>query len=271
MEEHHKEGHGESHSAHHGHPEHAHHSPSDGGMKINANTLSFALIIIVALVLAYNQMMIFGISSAFSSASAAISTGGNVPSGAIPSSSSSQPISTGGKLSTDQLIAQLIPRGTPAYGSEMGGVSFDTPVQSIPLMSKYDTGITLAGEKLQRYITITQQISCEYCCGAASITFANGQAACGCEHSAAMRGLAKYLVDKYSSSQYSDDAILEELAKWKMIYFPRDMITKAQVMQEKGIALTYTNLGSNKYRGIEKGAPVSASGQGTLPQQVGGC
>ncbi len=169
------------------------------------------------------------------------------------------------------LTIDILPKAIPQiYGSELG-VSFDDVSASNPQkadatikkLGVLDQQITLTGEDLQRYIKIASQISCEYCCGAKSIIFENGQAACGCAHSYAMRGLAKYLI-KNHASEYTDDQILEEMGKWKTLFFPGKLQAKAQVLKDKGIELNYINLASNKYRGIEAGAPSGG-------QMVGGC
>ena len=166
----------------------------------------------------------------------------------------------------------VIPKGVPPiYGSEIGvsfdGVSASNPAladATIAKLSAYDRSMTLTGDKLKRYIAITSQISCEYCCGAESIIFPDGRAACGCAHSYAMRGLAKYLVDKHGG-EYTNDQILEELGKWKTLFFPGKLIAKAGVLKEQGIEFNYINLASNKYRDIEKGVQPGAGGM------VGGC
>jgi len=172
--------------------------------------------------------------------------------------------------------------------------------KTIAKLQKYDETITLKGKDLERYVTIASQISCEYCCGAGSIIVRKedieqlnqqieeaistgkitkeqaeqyrrqnqrnaGDAACSCAHSFAMRGLAKYLITNHGGAEFSDEQILEEMAKWKTLFFPQIMAQKAVVMKEKNIEFTYANLGSNSYRGIEKGA-ASAGGN-----MVGGC
>lgn len=166
--------------------------------------------------------------------------------------------------------SEIIPTGTPKiYGKELG-ISYDdinpnnarTTESAIAVLANLDNSITLTGADLQRYIDIGSQISCEYCCGAKSIIFSNGQAACGCAHSYAMRGLAKYLISNHGT-EFTDDEILEELGKWKVLFFPGIHEGKAAVLQQQGIELNYINLASNKYRGIEKG---QASGG-----MVGGC
>ena len=173
--------------------------------------------------------------------------------------------------------ARVIPTGIPdVYGQELG-VSYDdvSPADprkadaAIRAISVFDSKITLSGDDLQRYIATASQISCEYCCGAESIIFNNGQSACGCAHSAAMRGLAKYLI-KNHGTEYTNDEILEEMGKWKTLFFPGMLAKKALILKEKGIELNYINLASNKYRDIEKGAAITSDGT-TGGGMVGGC
>jgi hypothetical protein len=171
----------------------------------------------------------------------------------------------GAQLST----VDVIPKGIPKiYGQELG-VSYDdvsavSPQRAdaaIAKLGNLDNSITLEGDDLQRYISIVSGISCEYCCGAPSIIFSNGEAACGCAHSYAMRGLAKYLITKHGS-EFTDDEILEELGKWKALFFPTQMTAKAKALADNEIEFNYINLASNKYRGIE---------QGVSGGMVGGC
>lgn len=152
----------------------------------------------------------------------------------------------------------VIPKGIPdIYGKELG-INFDDissvdPQKADAIIKKIgmlDQQITLKGDDLKRYIDIAGMISCEYCCGTDSIIFPDGKAACGCAHSFAMRGLAKYLI-KNHGSEYSNDQILEEMGKLKTLFFPGKITDKAKVLQSKGIELNYINLASNKYRNIE--------------------
>ena len=183
--------------------------------------------------------------------------------------------SFGGSLNlggTSISATDVIPKGIPAiYGQELSisydGVSVNNPQLADATLAKmvvFDNSITLTGDKLQRYINIGLQISCEYCCGAESVIFKNGRAACGCAHSQAMRGIAKYLIDKHAD-EFTDDQILGEMGKWKVLSFPGIHQQKAAVLEQKGIELNYINLASNKYRGIEKGATSSGG------SMVGGC
>ena len=165
----------------------------------------------------------------------------------------------------------VIPQGVPlVYGNEMGVSYNDVSPNNLALaeatiakLTQYED-MQLNSEQMKRYIKIGSSISCEYCCGAEAIIFPNGERVCGCAHSYAMRGLAKYLLTKHPNM--TDDEILSELGKWKVLFFPGVHQQKAQALEANGIDSTnYINLASNKYRGIEQGQTGSAGGM------VGGC
>ncbi len=169
-------------------------------------------------------------------------------------------------------VEKVLPKGIPlVYGTELS-VSFDDVSAknaqladaTIRKLAALDQSITLEGDDLSRYIKITNSISCEYCCGAPAITDAEGNPACGCAHSYAMRGLAKYLITQHGS-EFSDEQILDELGKWKTLFFPSALAQKAKALEDNGIEFNYVNLASNLYRGIEK--QKSSSGG----NMVGGC
>ena len=246
-------------------------------LKIGVDKILIGLIIIAGVIILFNQFQLAGLKN--------INIDANIPTGLAVVEAS-----------------EVIPKGTPAiYGDELkikyDYVSVSNPSladETIKFLGSFDDAIQLSGKELERYINITSQISCEYCCGANSIIFtkeeenamaqkienavANGQitreqadryriragdAACGCAHSYAMRGLAKYLLQKHMN-EFTDDEILEELAKWKTLFFPGNMAAKAKILKERGIEFNYINLGSNKYRGIEQGSSSSGG-------MVGGC
>ena len=181
-------------------------------------------------------------------------------------------------VTTQKQISQLsaasvIPTGVPAiYGDELQ-ISFDdvspsnptTTENTINRLAQLDTGISLSGSDLERYINILYKmdngISCEYCCGAAAVIFSDGSPACSCSHSYAMRGVAKYLITQHGD-EFSDEQVLEEVGKWKTLFFPTQIQAKAKILDQQGIEVNYANLASNNYRGIETGA---AGGM------VGGC
>lgn len=158
------------------------------------------------------------------------------------------------------LLVEILPHGVPAsYGTELR-ISFDKPEPMIATLSKLDgewvngkSGIRfedLNKSAQQRYLKIGSQIACEFCCGARTLVSKDGTAACQCAHSAAMRGLAKYLLQKHAA-EFSDKQILEELTKIKTISFPKQMVRRAFELEANG-------------------KPINAITQ-NLPSQVGGC
>ena len=174
---------------------------------------------------------------------------------------------------SSEISLDILPTGTPdVYGAELGleydNVSMNDPVgadRAIEEMAMLDVEIDLEGDNLERYINILYEkeggISCEYCCGARSIIFEDGEMACGCAHSFAMRGIAKYLITEHGED-LSDEEILEEVGKWKVLFFPGIHQQKADALEEEGLSTDYVTLTTNTYRGIEEGS------QGGM---VGGC
>ena len=183
-----------------------------------------------------------------------------------------------GDISQDA-ITLAISQGVPdIYGVELD-ISFDDVQPAINIMKRFDPtygsqGIALDGDDLKRFIDVGLQISCEYCCSAQSIIASDGSAACGCAHSQAMRGLSAYLI-KNHGSEYSNDEILRELARWKGMYFPKQMIQKL-ASQLQGADFTPDTaalvLGLNlpDYGQGSKTAPLPADLK-SLPNMVGGC
>lgn len=226
----------------------------------------FALLALVVAVTAYNQLQITDVQYAMARYSAAA---------VVPAVSAAAGAPASGSSANLQALAdRILPKGIPAiYGKELG-VSYDDPVAAMKVLAPMDDGIQLTAEQNARYVKIASQISCEYCCGAESIIFANGQAACGCQHSYVMRGLAKYLLTKHGT-EYSDEQVLEELGKWKTLFFPKQILTKALAFESAGKTINTIDLTSNKYRGFTAAAATSGSGstQGVagLPNMVGGC
>ncbi len=181
------------------------------------------------------------------------------------------------EINYKELSSDIIPVGVPEVYGEGLSIRYDdvsvTNAQSsniaIDKMANLDLELSLEGEDLDRYIEILYKkeggMSCEFCCGAFSIIFEDGEPACGCMHSFAMRGLTKHLILEYGDIMSNDD-ILEEVGKWKVLYFPEIHIQKAKIMEEEGIEVDYISLTSNRYREIEKTG--SSSSQGGM---VGDC
>lgn len=188
----------------------------------------------------------------------------------------------GSKLNGDAMndaISLAISSGAPdIYGKELG-VSFNEVERSMAILQQFDPGygaqkIDLPQTELARYTDIGLRISCEYCCGAASIVFKDGSAACGCAHSQAMRGLAAYLLSSHKD-EYSNDEILRELARWKGMFFPKQMIEKTAQQIVNGsftpdIAALALGKSLPQYGAARNNAPLPSSIQ-NLPGMVGGC
>ncbi|MBI4359870.1 MAG: hypothetical protein HY564_02130 [Candidatus Jacksonbacteria bacterium] len=190
--------------------------------------------------------------------------------------------SPNGKLTGDALndaISLTIQQGSPnIYGEELA-ISFNRVQEAINVLQRFDPGfgdqkIVLNDEEKKRYTKIGLSISCEYCCGAKAIVFPNGEAACGCAHSQAMRALAAYLVQKHGS-EFSDDEILRELAMWKGLFFPKQMIQKMATALQSGsftpdVAALALGINLPSYGGKVKNAPLPSEFK-NLPGMVGGC
>jgi hypothetical protein len=195
------------------------------------------------------------------------------------SAGSDEGISLSGNI-MDDAIKLVISQGVPEiYGEELG-VDFGQAQASINIMRQYDPGygkekkITLTGDNLKRYTDVGVKISCEYCCGAKSIINSGGGPACGCAHSIAMRGLLAYLIQNHGE-KYTNDELLRELARWKGIYFPKQMIKKLaeQLQGQKDFtpdtAALVLDVKLPEYEG-GKSAPLPSEIE-NLPGMVGGC
>ncbi len=182
-----------------------------------------------------------------------------------------------GEASLDSAIGLVISRGVPSvYGEELG-VSFDDVEGSLAILRELDPSlgrkpVRLEGnEQIDRYVKIGSMIACEYCCGVPTLVQKDGRPACGCAHSYAMRGLAAYLLKEHGS-ELTDDQILRELARWKAMFFPKQMITKFMQEAQSGqftpdiAALLLDVKDTAALNGI-KSIPVPSS----LPNMVGGC
>jgi len=138
--------------------------------------------------------------------------------------------------SAGEVAAAILPKGIPArYGAQLA-LSFDNAAAAIGVLAplEQDTRADkLAGEQLERYIAIGSQTACEFCCGATTMVFQDGSKACGCEHSAAMRGVVAYLLDRYGD-QMSDSEILAEANKWKTAFFPGPTVEKYMAANGQG-------------------------------------
>lgn len=182
-----------------------------------------------------------------------------------------------GDLAQDAVKLGLAQGAPSVYGNELG-VNFSQVQESMNIMKEFDPTygnkkIKLSGNLLSRYINVGMKIACEYCCGATALIRQDGEAACGCAHSQAMRGLAAYLLQNHAS-EYTDDQILRELAQWKGSYFPKAMVDKISKQLISGqytpdVAALLLDKKIPKYSDSSKNAPLPNDVK--LPGQVGGC
>lgn len=163
-------------------------------------------------------------------------------------------------LKFKKIKALSMPSGIPeVYGEELA-ISFDQVQEAIDKVAPFDLTygkekITLTDSELERYISIGSQTSCRYCCGATTLVFEDGEAACGCAHSQMMRGLAAYLIKNHP--ELSNEEILEELNTWLRAYFPKQTLSETlQALEESG------------EEGIRE---LLQEFPDFLPQMVGGC
>jgi hypothetical protein len=183
-----------------------------------------------------------------------------------------------GDTMNDAIAISISSDAPDIYGQELD-VSFNEVERSMAILQQFDPGygsrkINLSPTELTRYTDIGLRISCEYCCSAASIVFKDGSAACGCAHSQAMRGLAAYLLSQHKD-EYSNDEILRELARWKGMFFPKQMIEKTAKQLANGsftadIAALALGKSLPQYGNRRSNAPLPSSIQ-NLPGMVGGC
>ncbi len=240
--------------------------------KDNTSKLVLGLLIAILFISLFNSLRLSFVNGALENMNSAL-----VAQTALASSAQEQGSSQGITSTSLPAVPSVVPTGIPkTYGKELG-ISYDDVSPNDPekadaairVLANFDQRITLEDKQLERYIDIlfkmNKGISCEYCCGAPSVIFADGQSACGCAHSFAMRGLTKYLLTNHAD-EYTNEEIQEEVGKWKTLFFPDQMGLKAQVLKDQKIPFNYVNLASNKYRGIEQGKK-SAGGSG----MVGGC
>ena len=223
------------------------------------------LIILVAVIILFNQFQIYRISGM------ATSSLQNSGSGAVSLSSGNKDLadidlaglkSTGhtiqavfslGGLDGGGVMGVMFPTGTPDYGKELG-VSYDEPIDSLATLARMYRGLMAEvqqnnPEGWQRFMNLALKpvgISCEHWCGVGPIGIRkDGSSACGCQHNPALLSVALYLS---AYTDYTDGEILREVMKWKTLFFPKKMI-------ELGTSL----------------AGGDTSALDNLPGMVGGC
>ncbi|MFQ5406254.1 MAG: hypothetical protein ACE5DI_03810 [Candidatus Micrarchaeia archaeon] len=253
------------HGTHHSHPSHnVHHvHQSHSKDRFEGSNFLFLLVIVVALVMAYNQFQIFNAQSSLALVTGAVSSGSissGIDTAEGPGGSQGASVSGGKDLSgvdinslksTAHSVAALfdvesiqtqqdainvmIPTGTPDYGPSMG-VSYDSPVESLALMASSYEALKAEAKKSdpeswQRFLNLATKpvgISCEYCCGVGPVGIdPQGNLRCGCQHNPAVLTLALWLMQ---NTDYSDAQVLKEVLTWKTLFFPKNMVEIAMTV-----------------------------------------
>lgn len=232
------------------------------------NNWEVIAVVLVAALVVFNTLQILSVSAALGGGGV---TGLSFLGADSSGKSSTFKVKSGGDV-VQNVIAALIPTGTPAYGEELG-VSFDEPVTSLETLAGLERKIPtsqLSADEKARYINVGTKISCEFCCGAPAVIDGSGRSLCGCSHAASFQGLSKYLI-KNHPDEWTDDQILAELTKWKALYYPKNMVEKGVAAVENGLALTPAVLNDRDLLKKLKTGDTSKIGTADLPSMVGGC
>ncbi len=190
---------------------------------------------------------------------------------------------------TQDAIAAVIPIGTPFYaasgpGSEkIQGASFDDPITSQKVWASLlgsrrfgtENAIQLKPEEQKRWQKLTSVFTCDFCCGGPNSVTTIAQ--CGCAHSYAWQGMAKFFIRNYP--QYTDEQILGEMTKWKALWYPQGMIQDYLVYTGQQDASTLTHGGSigikqqflQQAPNSQQQTHATATPLSDLPSMVGGC
>ncbi len=119
------------------------------------------------------------------------------------------------------LLNNIVPTGTPWYGEE-AGASFDDPIAAQHKWATYRS-LQLTSAEQDRWNRIVNSFTCDYCCGSPQNPTIITR--CGCAHSSAAQGMAKWFV-KYYGGSYSDEEIYGEMARWYALWYPKGTIER---------------------------------------------
>jgi len=211
-------------------------------MFLYKNNVAFGSIVVLTLLLVFNNLMIpkaFATTS-LSAGSGGVANLGNFEYGPkltlkpMPLAQGEQPAIQGYKSkvkplptiselqmkpitgnAAQDLVNNVVPTGTPWYGPQ-AGVSFDDPITAQNLWAK-GRAIQLSPQEEQRWSRIVNSFTCDYCCGSPQNPTIITR--CGCAHSMAAQGMAKWFIKNYGDS-YSDEEIYGEMARWYALWYP---------------------------------------------------
>ncbi|MBI2558539.1 hypothetical protein HYW20_04405 [Candidatus Woesearchaeota archaeon] len=123
------------------------------------------------------------------------------------------------------LLNNIIPTGTPWYGQE-AGVTFDDPIAAQKRWATYRK-LELDPEQEQRWSKIVNSFTCDYCCGSPQNPTIITR--CGCAHSAAAQGMARWFIKNYAD-KFTDEEIYGEMGRWYSLWYPGPTIKR--IVQE---------------------------------------
>lgn len=123
------------------------------------------------------------------------------------------------------LLNNVIPTGTPWYGQE-AGVNFDDPISAQKKWATFRR-LELSPEENQRWNRIVNSFTCDYCCGSPQNPTIITR--CGCAHSAAAQGMARWFVKNYAD-KFTDEEIYGEMGRWYALWYPGPTIKR--IVQE---------------------------------------
>ncbi len=119
------------------------------------------------------------------------------------------------------LLNNVVPKGTPWYGQE-AQVSFDDLITSQKNWATYRS-LKLTSAEEERWDRIVNSFTCDYCCGSPQNPTIITR--CGCAHSSAAQGMAKWFIKNYGD-KYSDEEIYGEMARWYAGWYPKGTIER---------------------------------------------
>ena len=203
-------------------------------------SISIGLVGVLVLLVVANQVQISGISGSATGSSIGLGSGLRLGRGTADLASvdineirsTAQGIATLFPLdqisTTDGAMQAMFPTGTPEYGDAMG-VTFDDPIGALTKLSNAYPALSQQAkqnpEVWQRYLNLAAEprgVSCEFCCGVGSAGITkDGVSRCGCQHNPALLSVTMWLL---MNTDYSDAQVLQEVYRWKTLFFPKDMI-----------------------------------------------
>lgn len=128
------------------------------------------------------------------------------------------------------VIDTMIPRGQPEYGKELG-ISYDDPVTALDFLARKLYPAIVQDVKAnkpevwKRYLNFATKpvgVSCEHCCGVGPVSITSeGKQTCGCAHNPAIHAIVLHLM---ANTDLTDAEVLREVMYWKALWFPKNMV-----------------------------------------------